>query len=127
MKLLIDTHILLWMIGDPERLFPTAAAAAAVVDPGNEVFVSAVSAWEIATKRALGRLRFPLERWDTLLTEMGVDVLNLTPGHAIAAGDLPRHHDDPFDRALVAQARVEGMTLVSADPAVARYGVPVIS
>lgn len=87
MKLLIDTHILLWMIGDPERLSP--AAAAAVVDPGNEVFVSAVSAWEIAIKRALGRLRFPLERWDTLLTQMGVDVLNLTPGHAIAAGDLP--------------------------------------
>ncbi len=125
MRLLIDTHILVWMAGEPERLSP--AAAAAVVNPDNAVFVSAVSLWEIAVKRALGRLSFPLERLDALLAEMGVEVLDLTAAHAVAAGGLPRHHDDPFDRALVAQARVEGMSLVSADPAVARYDVPVIA
>ena len=125
MKLLIDTHILLWMAGEPERLSPSAAAA--LVDPANEVFVSAVSVWEIAIKRALGRLMFPLERLDALLAEMVVEVLDLTAAHAVAAGSLPRHHDDPFDRALVAQARTEGMTLVSVDQAVARYDVPVLS
>nr|WP_282188956.1 type II toxin-antitoxin system VapC family toxin [Azospirillum aestuarii] len=122
--MLIDTHILVWMAGEPERLSP--AAAAAVVDPDNGVFVSAVSVWEISIKRALGRLTFPLERLDALLAEMGVEVLGLTAAHAIAAGELPRHHDDPFDQALVAQARIEGMTLVSADRNIARYGVPVI-
>ncbi len=125
MKLLIDTHIFVWMTGEPERLSP--AAAAAVVHPGNDVFLSAVSVWEIAIKRALGRLSFPLERLDAVLAEMGVEVLDLTAAHGIAAGGLPRHHDDPFDRALVAQARIEGMTLVSADQAVARYDVPVLS
>jgi PIN domain nuclease of toxin-antitoxin system len=123
-RLLIDTHIFVWMAGEPERLSP--AVAAAVVDPDNDVFVSAVSVWEIAIKRALGRLPFPLERLDVLLAEMGVEILDLTAAHAIAAGDLPRLHDDPFDRALVAQAKVEGMTLISADHAVARYDVPLM-
>ncbi|MBY6262618.1 type II toxin-antitoxin system VapC family toxin [Azospirillum sp. 412522] len=125
MRLLVDTHVFIWMASQPERL--SAAAAAAVVNPDNEVFLSAVSVWEISIKRALGRLSFPLERLDALLAEMGIETLDMTAGHGIAAGDLPRHHDDPFDRALVAQARIEGMTLVSADQAVARYGVPVIA
>lgn len=125
MRLLIDTHIFVWMSSQPERLSP--AAAAAVVDPDNEVFLSAISVWEISIKRALGRLPFPLERLDALLTEMGIEMLDLSAAHGIAAGGLPRHHDDPFDRALVAQSQIEGMTLVSADQAVARYGVPVIA
>ena len=120
----MDTHVLVWMAAEPERLPP--AVAAAVIDPGNEVFVSAVSVWEIAIKRALGRLPFPLDRLDALLAEMGIEVLDLTAAHAIAAGGLPRHHDDPFDRALVAQARVEGMTLVSADANIVRYDVAVL-
>lgn len=125
MKLLLDTHVFIWVASGPERLSP--AATAAVVDPDNDVFMSAVSIWEISIKRVLGRLRFPLERLDALLAEMGVEVLDLTAAHGIAAGGLPRHHDDPFHRALVAQARTEGMTLVSADQAVARYDVPVIA
>ncbi|PWC44927.1 type II toxin-antitoxin system VapC family toxin [Azospirillum sp. TSO22-1] len=121
MKLLLDTHIFVWVVGEPERLSP--AVAAAVVDPDNDVYLSAVSVWEIAIKRALGRLPFPLERLDALLAEMGVEILDLTAAHAIAAGGLPRHHDDPFDRALIGQAKVEGMTLVSVDQAMTRYDV----
>lgn len=124
MRLLLDTHMFVWMVGEPERL--PAAAAAAVVDPDNDVYLSAVSVWEIAIKRALGRLPFPLERLDAVLAEMGVDILDLGAAHAVVAGELPRHHDDPFDRALVAQAKVEGLTLVSVDQMVARYGVPVM-
>ncbi len=112
------------MAGAPERLSP--AASTAVVDSDNGVFVSAVSVWEISITRTLGRLSFPLERLDVLLAEMGVEVLSLTAAQAIAARELPRHHDDPFDRALVAQARIEGMALVSTDRNIARYGVPVI-
>lgn len=119
MRLLLDTHIFVWMVGEPERLSP--AVAAAVVNPDNDVYLSAVSVWEIAIKRALGRLRFPLERLDALLAEMGVEILDLTAAHAIATGDLPRHHDDPFDRALIGQAKVEGLTLVSVDQAMVRY------
>lgn len=109
----------------PGRL--STAATAAVVNPDNEVFLSAISVWEISIKRALGRLSFPLERLDALLTEMGIEMLDITSGHGIAAGGLPRHHDDPFGRALVAQAQIEGMTLVSAGQAIARYGIPVIA
>lgn len=125
MRLLIDTHILLWMAAQPERL--SSAARAAVEAPSNTVFVSAVTAWEIAIKQALGRLHFPLERWDEVIDGMRLEVLDLTSAHAIAAGLLPRHHDDPFDRALIAQAQVERLTLVSADHAVTRYDIAVLS
>ena len=94
--------------------------------PDNQVFVSAVTAWEIAIKRALGRLKFPIDRFDDILVRMGFDTLPILPAHAIAAGSLPRHHDDPFDRMLIAQARVESLTLVSSDQAVGRYDVPVL-
>ena len=97
----------------------------AVAAPDNKVFVSAVTAWEIAIKHALGRLKFPLDRFDDVMLRMGFDVLPILATHAIAAGGLPRHHDDPFDRMLIAQARIEGLTLVSSDQAVARYDVPI--
>ena len=91
--------------------------------PDNKVFVSAVTAWEIAIKLALGRLKFPLDQFDDIMLRMGFDALPIFPAHAIAAGALPRHHDDPFDRMLIAQARIEGLALVSSDQAVARYDV----
>lgn len=124
MRLLVDTHIFVWMVGEPERLPP--AIRDAVVDPNNDVYVSAISVWEIAIKRALGRLPFPLERLDEVLSETGIVVLDLTAAHAIAGGDLPRHHDDPFDRALIAQARVERLTLVSVDHQFTRYDVSLL-
>jgi PIN domain nuclease of toxin-antitoxin system len=87
------------------------------------VLVSAASAWEIAIKAALGRLAFPLDRLEGVLAQMGVMPLPITLAHAVAAGGLPRHHDDPFDRMLVAQARLEGLVLVTEDAALARYDV----
>jgi PIN domain nuclease of toxin-antitoxin system len=97
-----------------------------VASPANQVLVSAASAWEIAIKHALGRLTFPVDGFEEILQRMGFDALPIGLGHAIAAGRLPRHHDDPFDRLLVAQAQTEGLTLVSTDGAVARYDVPVL-
>jgi PIN domain nuclease of toxin-antitoxin system len=97
-----------------------------VASPDNQVFISAVTAWEIAIKHALDRLKFPIDRFDDILVRMGFDTLPILPAHAIAAGSLPRHHDDPFDRMLIAQARVESLTLVSSDQAVALYDVPVL-
>jgi PIN domain nuclease of toxin-antitoxin system len=121
---LLDTHVFIWAVSAPSRLDPQTRAAVAA--PDNQVFVSAVTAWEIAIKRALGRLKFPIDRFDDILVRMGFDTLPILPAHAIAAGSLPRHHDDPFDRMLIAQARVESLTLVSSDQAVGRYDVPVL-
>ena len=81
--------------------------------------------WEIAIKHALGRLKFPLDRFDDIMRRMGFDPLPILPAHAIAAGALPRHHDDPFDRMLIAQARIETLVLVSGDQAFTRYDVPI--
>ena len=114
----------IWSVSDPSRLGEQTRAA--VGAPENQVLVSAVTAWEIAIKHALGRLKFPIDRFDDVMQRMGFDVLPILPVHAIAAGGLPRHHDDPFDRMLIAQARVEGLTLVSSDLAVARYDVSIL-
>ena len=122
MRLLLDTHILLWACATPEQL--GEAARAALTEAQNDVFVSAASAWEIAIKRKLGRLEFPVDRFDQVLRDMSFTALPISLSHALAAGDLPRHHDDPFDRMLVAQARTEGLTLMSGDAQVRRYDVP---
>nr|WP_294507953.1 type II toxin-antitoxin system VapC family toxin [uncultured Rhodopila sp.] len=124
MKLLLDTHILIWAISQPSRLDQRTQAA--VASPANQVFVSAASAWEIAIKHALGRLTFPVDRFEEILQRMGFDALPIGLGHAVAAGRLPRHHDDPFDRMLIAQAQSEGLTLVSTDRAMMRYEVSVL-
>jgi PIN domain nuclease of toxin-antitoxin system len=97
-----------------------------VASPSNQVLVSVASAWEIAIKHALGRLTFPVDRFEEILQRMGFDALPIGLGHALAAGQLPRHHDDPFDRLLIAQARTEGLTLVSVDRIIALYDVPVL-
>ena len=96
----------------------------AVATPENQVFISTVSVWEIAIKRAIGRLVFPLEQLDDIARRMGFDVLPILPAHAIAAGSLPRHHADPFDRMLIAQAIVERLALVSSDRIMASYDAP---
>ena len=99
---------------------------AAIVSPEHHVLVSAATIWEIAIKRALGRLEFPLDRLDETMRRMGLEPLPIHPGHAIAACGLPRHHDDPFDRMLVAQAQLERLVLVSEDAAMTRYDVSVL-
>jgi PIN domain nuclease of toxin-antitoxin system len=97
-----------------------------LASPVNRVLVSAVTAWEISIKQTLGRLEFPLDRFDDIPQQIGFDPLPVLPGHGIAAGRLPRLHNDPFDRMLIAQALTGGLTLVSYDNAVCRYPVPVL-
>lgn len=120
MNLLLDTHVLLWALDAPERL--TDDARSVLADPRHRVVVSAASAWEISIKRALGKLRFDGDL-APVLTAVGFDPLPITVEQALAAGGLPAVHSDPFDRMLVAQARAEGLTLVSRDPVFEGYDV----
>lgn len=124
MRLLADTRILLWALLAPANI--PAPARAAIADPANDLLVSAATFWEIAIKHALGRLTLPLDRLEALVAELGATPLPITPAHALAAGALPRHHADPFDRMLIAQTRHEGLTLVTVDAAIARYDIPVL-
>lgn len=121
LNLLLDTRVFIWSVSAPAKLDEQARAAVAA--PDNRVFVSAVTAWEIAIKHALGRLKFPIERFDDIMLRIGFDALPILPAHAIAAGGLPPHHDDPFDRMLIAQARIERFVLVSSEQTVRRYDV----
>ena len=124
MRLLLDTHALLWWLADDPAL--SGGARDAIAAPGSSVFVSAASAGEISIKRAIGRLTAPVD----LEAQIGAsrfDPLPITVGHALAAGALPRHHDDPFDRMLVAQAMVERLIIVTRDARVGLYGVDVLA
>jgi PIN domain nuclease of toxin-antitoxin system len=121
-KLLIDTHALLWWLADA-GLSPQARDA--ISDPGNLVLVSSATAWEIAIKKALGKLSAPEDlQWQ--LQAGGIAELPITIAHAHAAGQLPRHHDDPFDRMLIAQAFAEGLTIATRDQRFGSYGVPLL-
>ena len=120
MRLLLDTHVLLWSLAEPRRLRDETREA--LEDAGNDVFVSAVSGWEIAVKRALGKLEAP-DNLEAAVREQRFGLLNLTFRHAEQAGALPPHHRDPFDRMLVAQAQVEGLVVVTRDARIRLYGV----
>jgi len=122
MKLLLDTHVILWWQRDDGRLNDAARRAIATADV---VWVSAVSGWEVVIKVALGRLRLS-EPFGVLLAADNFTELSMTLAHTEALAGLPSHHADPFDRAIVAQARVEGATIVSHDRALAPYGASVI-
>ncbi|RDI96482.1 type II toxin-antitoxin system VapC family toxin [Meiothermus sp. QL-1] len=118
MNLLLDSHIVLWWLSDDKRLSPRARR---LIERADEVFVSAATTWELALKVSLGKLRMP-EGFLEVVEEQGFVHLPITPVHAMAVRDLPRHHRDPFDCILLAQAMVEGLRLVSADRALAPYG-----
>ena len=121
---LLDTHAVLWLLAGDERLSSRARAA---FDASEQpLVVSAVSLWEVAVKRSLGKLDAPADLSRRLAALGVVELLPISPLHAEAIGELPWHHRDPFDRMLVAQAQVEGLSIVSADPALAQYGVEVI-
>lgn len=126
MNLLLDTHIALWAITDAPAL--PARARALISEPANEVWVSAVSVWEIAIKHGLGRGDMPISGIEALgyFDEAGYRMLPITPAHAAAVASLPPHHQDPFDRLLVAQARAEPLRLLTHDATVALYGEPVL-
>ncbi len=119
MRVLLDTHIVLWDFADDIRL--SQAARQIVSDPENEVYVSAASAWEAAIKKALGKLDMRQD-FEKVAMDSGFVSLDITLKHAAAAGALPRHHDDPFDRMLIAQAMIEKLTLLTADRRLAAYG-----
>ncbi len=123
MNLLLDTHVVLWWLADDPSL--DDAARRAISDPENTVFLSAVVVWEIRIKQMIGKLDLPPEFADVLADQDFVE-LPVTVAHAHAVADLPPIHRDPFDRMLVAQAKVEGLTLVTRDPALAEHGVAVL-
>lgn len=122
MNLLLDTHVVLWWLGD-QRL--TDAAYTAIATPDNAVFVSAASAWEIGVKKALGKLRAP-DDLEELLERERFMPLPVTIAHGLAVGSLPKVHGDPFDRLLVAQAGRESLTLVTRDERLGEYGIPIV-
>lgn len=115
---------MIWSVGEEQRL--SGSARAALGDGSNSVVVSAASIWEIAIKRATGKLRPPVDDLIGSLRERGVALLSITVEHAWAAGALPLHHRDPFDRVLVAQAQLEGLTIVTRDSEIAKYQVAIL-
>ena len=125
MRLLLDTHLLLWASGPTERL--PAAAALMLDDPDNELLFSVASLWEITIKHGLRRPDFQVDPrvFRQELLENGYTELTITSDHAFAVGLLPPIHRDPFDRILIAQAAAEAITLLTSDPIVARYPGPV--
>jgi PIN domain nuclease of toxin-antitoxin system len=122
-RLLLDTNALIWTLVRRERIPPIAMDA--IEDEANDVFVSVVSAWEIEIKAAKGRLRIPSDLQDALAAQ-GFEPVALAMRHAYAVESLPRYHRDPFDRMLIAQAHLEGMTIVTSDRAIRRYPVAVL-
>jgi PIN domain nuclease of toxin-antitoxin system len=121
MRLLLDTHVLLWWLEDPKRL--SRAARKAIQEGANPVYVSAAVAWEITIKKALGKLDAPDNLEDVLEANRFLP-LPITIPHALAVRSLPNHHRDPFDRILIAQALHEGFYLVNRDSEIAKYPVP---
>jgi len=123
-RLLLDTNVALWLLfGDRRRV--SGAAVESLEDEANEIVLSAASVWEIAIKRSLGKLTVA-DGWAAALWRLGFEPLPVTAFHAEAVERLPWHHRDPFDRLLVAQALVERLVLVSADPRLGAYGADVL-
>jgi PIN domain nuclease of toxin-antitoxin system len=127
LKLSLDTNVFLWATREPGRL--TDDARMAIVDPANEVYVSAVVAWEIAIKLPTGKRRLPPDVGGWFLADLRLhnfEPLAITVDHVTRVEHLPRHHADPFDRLLVAQAQAEGLVLVTGDPKLQAYPVPLL-
>lgn len=123
MSLLLDSHALLWWLANDPTL--SGEARAAIANGETAVYVSAATAWEIAIKQSIGKLDAPTDLLEQLERHR-FRSLSITAAHAYAAGNLPRYHDDPFDRMLVAQAVAESLTIVTRDTRISRYGVPTL-
>ena len=124
MNLLLDTHVLLWWLDDPTTLL-SEQALTAIRDPDNKITVSVVSAWEIAIKKALNKLEAP-EDLKEMIVDSGFELMPVDYEHAWQVKDMPLHHRDPFDRLLVSQATVKNLTLVTRDPKLKPYNVPIL-
>lgn len=122
MELLLDTHVFLWWLNDSPELGPDTRVM--ITDLDHFVFVSAATAWEIAVKRSTGKLDFPGDIRHSIETNNFME-LETTVEHAVASAELPRHHKDPFDRLLIAQARVDRLMLVARDDYIEKYDVTV--
>jgi PIN domain nuclease of toxin-antitoxin system len=125
MRLLLDTHLLLWAAVEPELL--SQVAQRLIDDPDNDLLFSAASLWEVAIKQSRRQKDFDVDARQLRrnLLASGYDELTVTGDHAVAVADLPMLHKDPFDRLLIAQCTVEGITLLTADRTVARYPGPI--
>ncbi|MFD3655077.1 type II toxin-antitoxin system VapC family toxin [Streptomyces sp. NPDC058620] len=123
MRLLLDTRVILWWLGDSAEL---SGEVKDLLDTEPSVYISAVSAWEIAIKQSLGKLDGP-EDLAERVRDSQFTQLPVTAGHGVRAGKLPSHHRDPFDRILVAQAQTEGLTILTRDKWIPRYDVPVMT
>ena len=123
MRLLLDTQIVLWQLQGSRTVRGEARAA---IERASELAFSVVSFAEIGIKAAIGKLTVPADLHDQVLRS-GLCIVGLAPDHGLLVAQLPPHHRDPFDRLLIAQARQEGLTIVTADPRFADYGVPVIA
>ena len=124
MRLLIDTQSVIWYVDQDQRLSPTAYAE--IMNPANNLLLSAASVWEIAIKVGLGRLTLslPYRQWMAkAIADLSLSILAITVEYADVQAGLPHHHRDPFDRLIVAQAVVEGISLISADPQLDAYGI----
>ncbi len=124
MRLLLDTHVLLWWLAGDATLSPEAKQT--IASRENIVFVSSASAWEIAIKKALGKLKAP----DDLEEAMNLnqfEMLPITIKHALGISHLPLHHQDPFDRLLISQIKLEALTLVTRDEQLSKYNIPIIN
>lgn len=124
MKILLDTHLLLWTLADEGRL--SGASRRLILDRENYIVVSVVSLWEVTIKVSRGKLVVDLAEVDATIRELGFDILDVGARHVRALPRLPEHHRDPFDRMLIAQATVEKLALATSDRALTRYGEPVL-
>lgn len=121
-RLLLDTHTFLWWLND-SPVQPSARDA--IANPRNDIFVSAVSAWEVSIKQSLGKLTAPSDVGEQIPAN-GFQPLPISVAHGLAAGALPPHHSDPFDRMLIAQAKLEQLTVVTRDHRFSSYGISVL-
>lgn len=124
MKLLLDTHVLLWALNDSARLGPTARSL--IADRANDVLVSVASLWEVALKSQAGKLRADVQDISNAITRSGVALLGIEVAHLVALTSLPRYHKDPFDHLLIAQGMSENAALMSDDRNMPKYPVQVI-
>lgn len=120
---MLDTHVFLWWLADDPRL--PAKISKAIADSRSQVFVSAVVIWEISIKKALGKLQCP-DNIEEAIRVNGFHSLDITISHALELQKLPIHHNDPFDRMLIAQAQFEKLTIATHDSQIKKYGVPLL-
>ena len=126
MRILVDTHIVLWYLEGDQSLSRTRRQR--IVDPANDIFVSIASLWEISIKISIGRLKISRPFSDILvhLSNQSIAILPIMPGHVLQVATLPFHHRDPFDRMIIAQSQVEFLSVMSHDKNFAAYGVKLL-